>query len=106
LGFGRNGGRSRARCNRHRSTCARVSHDAERVIDQQHMGAAPHHGAADTGPEIAAAFAGRPSAFGLAVLSKPRIENLTIFLRRNQIADVAAKVFRQGRTRRGGDELL
>ena len=80
---------------------ARIRHAAERIINQQDVCAAAHQRAADACREIAAALAGRPTAFGLAVLREAGFKNLGIFRRRDQIPNIAPEIFRQGSARAG-----
>jgi hypothetical protein len=59
---------------------ARIRHRAERIIDQQDVGAASHDGAADPRSEVRATVLCRPSAARLCVFGKPRVKHVRVFL--------------------------
>ena len=57
-----------------------IGHRAERIIDQEHVCAAPHDGATNTSGEVAAAILRSPTAACLRILGQPRLEHVGIFL--------------------------
>jgi hypothetical protein len=67
---------------------------------------AAHESAADARCEIGAALARHPASAGPTVFCQASVKHLRIFLTGNQIADFAAKILRQGGTRRRGNKLL
>src|SRR5262245_10066785 len=84
---------------------SRIRHAAERVINQEHVCAAPHHGGIHAYSVIGSALCGVPTAFGLAIFGKASVKQPRVFRAGDNVANIARKVLRQRPRGRSGDEL-